>query len=265
MRAVKIAVFTVLFVFLASICVSALVVIDNMDDGGPYGARTEMKNIIEGTGAVSKKANGGTIVLERKLDPPIDISAYRGVGYAKLHLYIESVDNMSDTPGQLELTSSGRCDVEETSWNISKNMLKDGWNTLYLSFESPGENSADYSKINYVRVYIHITGANTVMLDELSVGTEEELGYTPTAVETSEPVKHPSEVYGEGGAVAAALASMGLETPDAGEGLDESQAGRAAQGKSQGIVWLLAAAVAAALALGIAAIAIYSKKLKKAK
>ncbi len=235
MRAVKIAVFTVLFVFLASICVSALVVIDNMDDGGPYGARTEMKNIIEGTGAVSKKANGGTIVLERKLDPPIDISAYRGVGYAKLHLYIESVDNMSDTPGQLELTSSGRCDVEETSWNISKNMLKDGWNTLYLSFESPGENSADYSKINYVRVYIHITGANT------------------------------GEVYGEGGAVAAALASMGLETPDAGEGLDESQAGRAAQGKSQGIVWLVAAAVAAALALGIAAIAIYSKKLKKAK
>lgn len=203
--------FTLIAIIAMSVCASALVVIDNMDDGGAYGAVTERVNIIEGAGAISKKANNGTIVIERTLDPRVDISAYRGVGYVWLHLYIESVENMSDIPGQLELTSSGRCDVEETSWNISKNMLKDGWNTLYLPFESPGENNADLARINYVRVYIHITGTNKVMLDELSVGTEEELGYMPIPVETSEPVKLPTEVYGEGGAFAAALDAMGID------------------------------------------------------
>lgn len=192
---------------MTSISASALTVIDNMDNGGAYGARTEMNDIIEGKGAVSQKATGGTIVLQRTIDPPIDISQYRGTGYVRLHLYIESVANMSDTAGQLELTSSGTCDVEETSWNISKNMLKDGWNTLYLSLESPGENAADLSKINYVRVYIHITGENRVMLDELTVGTEDELGVKPANIETSEPVKNPIDVYGEGGAAAAALAA----------------------------------------------------------
>ncbi len=185
---------------------SALSVIDNMDSGKPYSAKIEKSDIKEGSGALTVSGSSGTLVLQRKFDPAVDISSYTGVGYAKLYLYIESVGNMSDTSGQLELTSSGGCDVEETSWNISKNMLKDGWNTLTLSFESPGENNADLSAINYLRVYIHITGKNKLMLDELSIGTAKELGIEAAGVELSAPVKTPEEVYGEGGAIAAAKA-----------------------------------------------------------
>jgi hypothetical protein len=209
MRVLKALTAVAIVSLIMALSASALTVIDNMDNGSPYSARTEKKDMIEGAGAVSSSGTGGTIVLQRTLKPTVDISEYRGTGYARLYLYIESVENMSDTAGQLELTSSGICDNEETSWNISKNMLKDGWNTLYLSFESPGENAANLSAINYVRVYIHITGKNKVMLDELAVGTEDELGITPAAVETSAPVKLPAEVYGEGGAVAAALAAAG--------------------------------------------------------
>ena len=172
---------------------SALSVIDNMDSGKPYSAKIEKSDIKEGSGALTVSGSSGTLVLQRKFDPAVDISSYTGVGYAKLYLYIESVGNMSDTSGQLELTSSGGCDVEETSWNISKNMLKDGWNTLTLSFESPGENNADLSAINYLRVYI-------------SIGTAKELGIEAAGVELSAPVKTPEEVYGEGGAIAAAKA-----------------------------------------------------------
>lgn len=263
MKALKVAVFALAIVLAASISASALAVIDNMDDGGAYGAGTEMKDIIEGTGAVSKKASGGTIVLERTLDPPIDISEYRGIGYARLHLYIESVADMSDTPGQLELTSSGRCDVEETSWNISKSMLKDGWNTLYLSFESPGENAADLARINYVRVYIHITGENKVMLDELVVGTEDELGITAAGVETSEAVKLPSEVYGEGGAAAAALAAINAEaTEQQAETSSDDVSGPkqnadTAQASTDTPKNLPAVAVLAAACCAVAAIAVY--------
>ena len=189
------------------ISASALTVIDGMDNGKLYSAQTEKDDIKEGEGAVSLTGASGTIVLGRKLDDPIDLSAYAGTGYVRLYLYIESVANMSDTSGQFELTSSGTCDIEETSWNLAKNMLVDGWNMLVLPLESPGENAADLSKINYIRVYIHITGQNRVMLDGLAAGTEEEFGVEVKSVETSEPVKTPEEVYGEGGAVAAATAT----------------------------------------------------------
>lgn len=211
MRVLKTLITAAAIALIMALTASALTVIDNMDSGSPYSARTEKSDVVEGAGAVSSSGTSGTIVLQRTLKPAVDISEYSGIGYARLYLYIESVDNMSDTAGQLELTSSGTCDQEETSWNISKNMLKDGWNTLYLSFESPGENAANLKAINYVRVYIHITGKNKVMLDELSVGTDDEFGITAAAVETSEPVKLPAEVYGEGGAVAAALAAMGTQ------------------------------------------------------
>jgi hypothetical protein len=187
-----------------AVSASALTVIDNMDSGKPYNAKTEKSDVKEGDGAISSSGSSGTIVIQRQFDSPVDISQYAGTGYVKLYLYIESVANMSDTSGQLELTSSGTCDAQETSWNISKNMLKDGWNTLLLSLESPGENSANLSAINFFRVYIHITGENKVMLDELSVGTEDELGVKAAVIETSEPVKTPEEAYGVGGAVAAA-------------------------------------------------------------
>lgn len=259
---------------------SALTVIDNMDNGSPYSARTEKKDMIEGAGAVSSSGTGGTIVLQRTLKPTVDISEYRGIGYARLHLYIESVENMSDTAGQLELTSSGTCDNEETSWNISKNMLKDGWNTLYLSFESPGENAANLSAINYVRVYIHITGKNKVMLDELAVGTEDELGITPAAVETSAPVKLPAEVYGEGGAVAAALAATGAaetaqsdaeapqtETNAAGDTASGADAIHADGTDADKVNFTAAAAIAGAIivccAVAIAAVVYIVKRGKK--
>ena len=49
MKALKVAVFALAIVLAASISASALAVIDNMDDGGAYGAGTEMNDIIEGS------------------------------------------------------------------------------------------------------------------------------------------------------------------------------------------------------------------------
>ena len=166
----------------ASISASALAVIDDgMDDGGSVRRRNRnKKDIIEGTGAVSKESIGRYYRARPPPlnDLPIDISGIPRYRLAKaIHLYGEALPICPDTPGQLELTSSGRCDVEETSWNISKSMLKDGWNTLYLSFESPGENAADLARINYVRVYIHITGENKVMLDGAGGGHRGRAGH----------------------------------------------------------------------------------------
>lgn len=200
---------------LLSISASALFVLDNLENTAGWNGTfsPESKNVYQGKGALritsTDFGDGRLLCLAYKNINPVDLSEYAD-GYIRFYLYVENENNLGNE-SQFELTSSGTCDQEETSWNISKNMLKDGWNTLYLSFESPGENAANLKAINYVRVYIHITGKNKVMLDELSVGTDDEFGITAAAVETSEPVKLPAEVYGEGGAVAAALAAMGTQ------------------------------------------------------
>jgi hypothetical protein len=112
-------------------------------------------------------------------------------------------------------------------------------------------------------VYIHITGENKVMLDELVVGTEDELGITAAGVETSEAVKLPSEVYGEGGAAAAALAAINAEaTEQQAETSSDDVSGPkqnadTAQASTDTPKNLPAVAVLAAACCAVAAIAVY--------
>ena len=109
----------------------------------------------------------GANVLTRSLTG-LDASGYKN-GYLHLWLYIRNADLISG--GQIELTSSGEPDKQETSWNIGGIDLKDGWNELYLPISEANRvaGGANFSNLNYLRVYVVSSGSQTIGADYIAL------------------------------------------------------------------------------------------------
>lgn len=75
-----------------------------------------------------------------------------GANTLVMDLYISSVSTFySNSSCSFEMTSSGECDVAETSWNIAEYDLYDGWNHLELAI--PKDGGCDLTAINFMRFY----------------------------------------------------------------------------------------------------------------
>ena len=82
---------------------------------------------------------------------PRNITEYKD-GYLHMWIYIEDLSNVKD--GQIELTSSGKWDEGEHSWQFSKYVTKEGWNELYLPLNAPDiKAELDFTKARYLRIY----------------------------------------------------------------------------------------------------------------
>ena len=101
-------------------------------------------------------------IIESVFDNPIDVSdaAYTFISF---YLYVTDLNIFKKADSaQLELTSSGQCDVQETAIELNTpsfyNILEEGkWNFIYFYFKNaPG--GLDYSNFNYMRFYA--TGNN---------------------------------------------------------------------------------------------------------
>lgn len=106
---------------------------------------------VQGTGALSITSllSNGSVYgkFEEK-----DISAYAD-GSVHISLYIRDPGCLGDQV-VFELTSSGIYDVDEVCWLIPKEILKAGWNELYLGFEDTiVEGKPDLTKINFFRMF----------------------------------------------------------------------------------------------------------------
>lgn len=101
----------------------------------------------------------------KQFDPPIDVSDHDP---RMLYLQFDAditegtpgdINVLKSAAGQIELTSSGRADVNELTFNINMPDWKTGKNTYTLAFSTAGSTGGtlDYSSINYMRVYcVHI-------------------------------------------------------------------------------------------------------------
>ena len=76
-------------------------------------------------------------------------------------IYVSKADVFAFGSNQLELTSSGKMDVNEMSWSLASLALDEGWNHVQLSFERANftvdwkyERDIDLSAINYMRFYL---------------------------------------------------------------------------------------------------------------
>ena len=82
----------------------------------------------------------------------VNISAYKKGG-VHISLYVNKTKYLNDSVN-LELSSSGTCNKNEYQWVISTSELKDGWNDLYLTFESAKKTGKpDLEEINYFRMF----------------------------------------------------------------------------------------------------------------
>ena len=164
---------------------SAIYVIDNMDQPeGWSGTCSPEKDIVcEGDGALridsADYGDGGILCLAQKQIKTTDLSEYAD-GYIRFYLYVENEDNLGDA-SQFELTSSGTCDVEELSCNINTLDLHSGWNELIFSVaELSGAVRLD--KVNFIRLYMFQTGEQTLVLDDICVGSAADFGIGEVAV-----------------------------------------------------------------------------------
>ena len=122
--------------------------------------------VFEGTGSWKWK----TTTLEGSFNS-IDLSEFRR-GYLHFYIYCSDISKMGDV-GQIEITSSGTCDVNEYNWNVLQHVTKTGWNEVWLDLFGAGTTggAADLSQINYLRIYI-LNSSATYYIDNIEVVTD---------------------------------------------------------------------------------------------
>ena len=121
--------------------------------------------VIEGSGSWKWK----TSTLEGKFNS-IDISEYKN-GY--LHFYVYCSDISTVKFGQIEITSSSTCDVNELGWNIDQYITKTGWNEIWLDLSAgnPTGGNIDFTNVNYFRIYV-LDSTATFYIDNIEVVTD---------------------------------------------------------------------------------------------
>ena len=99
---------------------------------------------------------------------PVNVSNFSD-GKLELWVYIEDVSKM--TSGQIELTSSGGPDSEETSWDVAKYVTQSGWSKLSLPMSEAAQvgGGADVSRVCYLRIYFTLKEKTTAGIDEIKL------------------------------------------------------------------------------------------------
>ena len=99
---------------------------------------------------------------------PANLSSFAD-GKLELWVYIEDISKL--TGGQIELTSSGDPDQEETSWNVFDYVTQNGWTKLSLPLSEANAvgGGADLSRICYMRIYFTLTEKALVGIDEIKL------------------------------------------------------------------------------------------------
>lgn len=131
------------------------------------GAKRDNKEYIEGDASVSWTVSpGGSFVVQRTWSNPVNGT---GANRLEFDFYVSDAGMFYSITGDnaIEITSSGVCDVEETSWTLTSLDVEDGWNHVVL--EIPENGGCDISKITFMRFYAN--GHNTV--EKYTIGIDD--------------------------------------------------------------------------------------------
>ena len=81
-------------------------------------------------------------------------------GYVHMWIYMENTADIKN--GYVEMTSSGKCDVEEICWSLKNHVTRSGWNEVLLPLKQPTADSGfDPTSFNYMRVYVQLQDGAT--------------------------------------------------------------------------------------------------------
>ena len=140
------------------------------------------------TAEVDKTITGSNFVYENNAFE-YDLSTHSKDGlWLVAKISVENQTNPGEvgglvSDGQLELTSSGKSDVEEANWTVAKLNLKSGTNNLRLKLSDANyDNGLDLSSINYLRLYIRPADQDTyrIRITEMYLTDQKENSPLPT-------------------------------------------------------------------------------------
>lgn len=111
----------------------------------------------QGDSSLSFTTKKGMFTFRYEPAEPVDASKYNCLEF---DLYVPATDFFDFSAASLELTSSGKCDVNEMSWGFGNLQLTPGWNHIVFSFERAAfttdfknARDIDLTAINYMRFY----------------------------------------------------------------------------------------------------------------
>lgn len=164
-------------VLLLTFTVSAKVQLSSMDEitettgGVNVEVVTAASEHIEGKGAL--RSSSDSLLIVEVSFTPTDIEAYAMDGGLHFWLYLEDADAL-DGNGQIELTSSGTCDIEETHWFLYDFAYEDGWNEIWFPFYTCETDEMNYAACNYFRIYNFLYYDTYMIVDDISIGMRED-------------------------------------------------------------------------------------------
>lgn len=95
----------------------------------------------------------GDFMVTHTTEQPMDLSNYQ---YVDITMRITGIKDFRKIKMEMEVTSSGACDVKENNFTGFFDNVVEGWNTVRLplsAFVHTVGGGADLSKINYIRLY----------------------------------------------------------------------------------------------------------------
>lgn len=226
--------------------------IESFDD--PAAFTVDTAAAIEGTGCATASADSEVMIISRAYDTPIDISRAADNGYVYCWIYVKDAASLRTTDGQLELTSSGGCDVNEMGWVLPSLVeFHDGWNEILLPF--PDSTDCDLSAVNFMRLYLFTDNPNTIMIDKLMIGVGEDFGIAPETEPPTEAVTEPATVAPTEGDAETTAAEGDVTEAPADSGSSSSSNNTA--------IYIIIAIAAVIVIVVIIVIVVNSKKKKK--
>ena len=172
---------------------------------------TDTLNKTEGGGSASVSGSG-MLIIDKVLSAPVNVKSDVYRAELAFDLYVDDVSKLDvSTSGYnvIEVSSSGKCDVDEYEFDLTSlvvaGKIKTGWNSLRLPFActqlfkadndmiSKSLGSPDMTKLNYVRLLTN-GSQRTVKIDNIRVADRDYTAGslpppTPPAVETGDFVR----------------------------------------------------------------------------
>ena len=125
-----------------------------------------------GENGLYRQGYSGAINIELYFQEPFNLS---DADYLYLRFYVEDPERYTNI-GQIEITSSGKCDAEEYHWDVNSFEMNAGWNEWQIDLFTGAETGGvpDMEKINYFRIYFFTDGDNVIAIDYVAFGGENE-------------------------------------------------------------------------------------------
>ncbi len=150
---------------------SAIILQDCTSKSGWWGTNIAYgTNSQDETPCVTASSYDDCIIFCYAWNPALNLSSFKsdesGISF---DLWVEDPSSVNGQPGRFEM--SAQDGYNPTSWDLAQIEWQKGWNTVSFKFKDVITDSADFSKINYIRFYQYSdkTNPSSLKMDNLKI------------------------------------------------------------------------------------------------